>query len=213
MRWPLRYQILVPFAAMMVVLLVAVSVLNAWLAAQQSFRQTVGQLREVAHTLADPRFPLTDAILKQIHGLSGTELVLCNDSGEVLAASLSLARPLPSVAAAREWQQLELDETTEVGDERLLSCCVGPQPAGTGSGRQSAASALPRAEFARRPLAGGLSAAFGRPGGLGARGLVALAIAGRLSRPMTQLRWQVGRLPAAISNHCRCRRMTTSCAT
>ena len=56
MRWPLRYQILLPFAAVMLTLLVAVSLLNAYLAARQSFRQTVHRLRDVAQTLADASF-------------------------------------------------------------------------------------------------------------------------------------------------------------
>ncbi len=194
MRWPLRYQILVPFAAMMVVLLVAVSVLNAYLAARQSFRQTVGQLPEVAHTLADPRFPLTDAILKQIHGLSGTEFVLCNDRGEVLAASLLLAKPLPAVAAAREWQKLELDETTQVGDERYFHAALALSPQGLEPGGRVLHLLYPerswrdaRWQAAYPPLVVGLLA-------LGPVALLALAIAGRLSRPMTQLRWQVGRI-------------------
>ena len=33
MRWPLRYQILLPFAGVMLAVVVAVSVLDAWLSA------------------------------------------------------------------------------------------------------------------------------------------------------------------------------------
>ncbi len=123
MRWPLRYQILVPFAAVMVVLLVAVSLLNAYLAARQSFRQTVHRLRDVAHTLADARFPLTDAVLRQAHGLSGAEFVL-TDGQSVLAASLPGAKVLPPVALTSQWEKLELDRTADVSGERYFHAAL-----------------------------------------------------------------------------------------
>ncbi len=194
MRWPLRYQILVPFAAVIAVLLVAVSLLNAYLAAEQSFRQTVLRLREVAHTLTDPRFPLTPTILKQVHGLSGAEFVLTNEAGEVLAASLPLAGPLAPVVATRQWEKLELDQSTVVGDERYFHAALALVPQESEPRGKVLHLLYPerswrdaRWQAAYPPLVIGLLA-------LGPVALVALAIAGRLSRPIMLLRWQVGRI-------------------
>jgi hypothetical protein len=128
MRWPLRYQILVPFAAVMVALLVAVSLLNAYLGARQSFRQTVERLRGVAHALADPRFPLTDTVLRKAHGLSEAEFVLTADGQNVLATSLPLAEALPPVAATSQWQKLELDHTAVVSGERFFHAALNLAP-------------------------------------------------------------------------------------
>ena len=89
--WPLRYQILFPFAGLMLLVLAAVSLLNALLAARNASQQTVHQLREVARTLAEANFPLTDTVLAQTHGLSGAHFVLAQSDGRVLAASLDEA--------------------------------------------------------------------------------------------------------------------------
>ena len=71
MRWPLRYQILFPFAGVMLAVVLGVSLLDAVLAARRTQRQIERQLHDVAQTLLDANFPLTDAVLKQTGGLSG----------------------------------------------------------------------------------------------------------------------------------------------
>ncbi len=88
MRWPLRYQILAPFAAVMLLASAGVSLLDAYLAARSTERHIESQLREVARTLLESNFPLTDRVLRQTHGLSGAEFVLTTESGRVLATSL-----------------------------------------------------------------------------------------------------------------------------
>ena len=193
MRWPLRYQILLPFAAVMAALLVAVSLLNAYLAARQSFRQTVQRLRDVAHTLADARFPLTDAVLRQAHGLSEAEFVL-TDEQNVLAASLPLAEALPQLASTTQWDKLELDRTTDVLGERYFHAALMLGPQG-GSPRGVVLHLLyperswrdARWQAAYPPLLVGAIA-------LVPVALLAGAIAGRLSRPIVELRRQVGRI-------------------
>jgi signal transduction histidine kinase len=194
MRWPLRYQILVPFAAVMVALLVAVSLLNAYLAARQSFRQTVHRLRDVAHTLADARFPLTDAVLRQAHGLSGAEFVLTDDGQNVQAASLPSAVVLPRVAASGQWEKLELDHTADVSGERYFHAALNLAPQDVWPRGAVLHLLYPerswrdaRWQAAYPPLLVGALA-------LVAVALLARAIAGRLSRPIVELRWQVGRI-------------------
>ncbi len=81
MRWPLRYQILFPFAGVMLAVVVGLSLLEAYLSARRTQHQVERQLQEVALTLADATFPLTDAVLKQTRGLSGAEFVLTDRAG------------------------------------------------------------------------------------------------------------------------------------
>jgi signal transduction histidine kinase len=193
MRWPLRYQILVPFAAVIVALLVTVSLLNAYLAAQQSFRQTVHRLRDVAHTLADARFPLTDAVLRQAHGLSGAEFIL-TDGQNVLAASLSSPEALPQVVSTSQWEKLELDHATVVSGERYFHAALNLAPQGV-----SARGAVLHLLYPERSWRDARWQAAYPPLLVGALALVPVAllagaIAGRLSRPIVELRWQVGRI-------------------
>ena len=51
MRWPLRYQILVPVAGVMLLALAGVSVLSAYLAATRTHSQVESQLHQIATTL------------------------------------------------------------------------------------------------------------------------------------------------------------------
>jgi signal transduction histidine kinase len=195
MRWPLRYQILVPFAGVMLAALVGVSLLNAYLAARKSSQQTVRQLRDVARTLAEATFPLTDAVLAQTHGLSGAHFVLAGADGQVIAASLpGAAIPVDAAVGATSWEQLDLGQPIAVGSERYFhAALLLPERRGD-DGPPLLHILYPervwreaRWQAAYPPLVVGAAA-------LGVVAILALAIAARLSRPIVQLRWQVGRI-------------------
>src|SRR5579863_988793 len=87
MRWPIRYQILLPFATAMVFGLLSVSLLSAYLAARRAERQIDEQVRSLGRTLQEASFPMTDAVLEQMHGLSGAAFVLTDAAGKVRASS------------------------------------------------------------------------------------------------------------------------------
>ena len=63
MRWPLRNQIMLPMVGVILASLVAVSVLNAFLSVRRTHLRIERELNEVATTLADATFPLTDGVL------------------------------------------------------------------------------------------------------------------------------------------------------
>lgn len=86
-RWPLRYQLLVPFGAVTALALVALSALQAHLAALRTERQIEAQLDGIAETLRLASFPLTDAVLRQMRGLSGAEFLVADAARRVIAAS------------------------------------------------------------------------------------------------------------------------------
>ena len=87
MRWPLRYQILIPMVSIMVCAIVAVTLLHAWLATNQIKLQIRDQFRQIAYTLNEATFPLTDAVLNQTKGLSGADFVLVDQNDVVLSST------------------------------------------------------------------------------------------------------------------------------
>jgi signal transduction histidine kinase len=195
MRWPIRNQILLPFAGLMLLAVAGVSSLDAWLAARRSEQQINKQLREVARTLLDSRFPLNDVVLRQMRGLSGAEFVLTTVSGRRIASSgLSATEiPPPSTPVAR-WEELDLGSPVVIDDQIYFQAAVRMN----GRGIQPELLLLhilypeqiwqeSRREAAIPPLVVGASALVGFA-------LLALAIAARLSRPILQVSSRVGRM-------------------
>ena len=96
MRIGLRVRLLLPPA----VLLVGIAAVTWWavgVAAHTVERQIDTQIRAIARTLSGPpTFPLTDAVLNQMKGLSGVEFVLVNRTGERLSTFPNANIPLPT---------------------------------------------------------------------------------------------------------------------
>ncbi len=194
MRWPLRYQILFPFAGVMLAVVVGVSLLDAVLAARRSQRQIERQLGEVAHTLQEATFPLTDAVLKQTRGLSGAEFLLLDARGQVRAASLQGVPPGAIPPASDGNGDFRLNRPVRLGDRDYLHTSVGIAPRGTSSEAMELHILYPRDflslarwEAAYPPLVVGSLL-------LVVVVALAFAIAGRLSRPILELRRQLSRL-------------------
>ena len=123
--WPIRYQILMPFAGMMLAAVVSVSLLNAWWAATRSQRQIEEQLRGVARTLLTSTFPLTQNVLEQMHGLSGAEFLLADASGHPLVTSGLTGENLPTAdMVTQRWQDLRLGPMITLGDEQFFHIVV-----------------------------------------------------------------------------------------
>jgi signal transduction histidine kinase len=195
MRWTLRSQILIPFALVLIGAILTVSVVTAVLATQRSQRQIEEQLGSVAATLSDSSFPLTDAVLRQMRGLSGAEFNFSDLYGKQLAASSGLSFPddLPVTA---DWHQLTLNSSVKIGDEKYFAMALqlngrGTQPPGR------LQIFYPerfwheaRNEAILSPLIVGAIA-------LGVTGIVAVWLAGRLVRPMLEMRNQVNRIAEA----------------
>lgn len=195
MRWPIRYQILLPLAGLMLAAVLGVSVLSAYLAAERAEQQIDEQLRRLARTLLDSSFPLNDVVLRQMSGLSGAEFALADRQGRVLAASRPSMPPLPVEAAPVDrWQDLQLVRPTEGEEPRYFTAALTVR----GRGAQTEPLTLhifypetnrsaSRREAAFPPLAIGAAALL-------VFSLLAAVIAARLSRPIHQLRAQVARL-------------------
>ncbi|HEV7223894.1 MAG TPA: ATP-binding protein [Pirellulales bacterium] len=199
MRRPIRYQILLPLAGILLAAVLGVSMLSAYLAARRAERQIDEQLRQIARTLLDASFPLNDVVLRQMQGLSGAEFALTDRKGKVRAASRPMGREpapeLPAGAAPVErWQDLQLAQPATTGPERYFTAALKVR--GRGADREPLVLHIfypethwraSRREAAFPPLAIGAVA-------LAAFTLLAAVIAARLSRPIHQLQRQVARL-------------------
>lgn len=114
-RWPIRLQILIPFAATMAVAVTLIAVTSAYLSARRSERESLNNLRSVVATLGQSNFPYTSNVLSQMRGLSGAEFVAFDVEGNEVASTLSepisfesLPPLVPDVESLRAYPHLEL---------------------------------------------------------------------------------------------------------
>ena len=88
MTLSLRTQILVPFAAMTLLVLFAVAMFNAYLGSQRAKQDVQKRIVDVVETLQNSSFPLTDAVLSQMSGLSGAQFMISHRGGKISASTL-----------------------------------------------------------------------------------------------------------------------------
>lgn len=137
MRWPLRYQIMLPMAAVMLLAVVFVEGVGALLAVRDTKHQIESQIREVARIAREARFPLSAPVLRQMRALSGAELVVIDQSGQTLAASgavdgveqLSTASSPAAHSGIAESQRVRLADRNYFHTVVLLPARSGGEPA------------------------------------------------------------------------------------
>ena len=196
MRWPLRYQIMLPMAAVMLATVLAASGLSAYLAARRTRSHIEGQLRDIVRTLNGSSFPLTDAVLRQMRGLSGADFVLQRDDGRVVASSWRLdgAWAPPAADGATSWLEMRLGGRVHVQGSAYFHAVVRlERPTAFGGGR------VLHIFYPERVYRRAWLEAVYPPLVLGAAGLVivilvATVVGSRLVAPMSRLRGQVERI-------------------
>jgi len=92
MRWPIRKQILLPFALLQGVVIMIISFNASWTAAQRAERESIARLDQVVRTLSESRFPVQSSVLKQMKGLSGADFIATDANGILTASTLSEAQ-------------------------------------------------------------------------------------------------------------------------
>lgn len=112
MRWPLRYQIMLPVAAILLLTVVAVGGVGAYLAVQDTKARIDAQVREVARIIEEANFPLTPAVLRQMKALSGADLIAVDVTDHPVASSgpMDDVAGLPSSGAAGDTQSIASSE-------------------------------------------------------------------------------------------------------
>ncbi|MFV1965094.1 MAG: ATP-binding protein [Pirellulaceae bacterium] len=195
MRWPLRYQIMIPMAAAMLAAIVGLSVLNAYIAGRRITSRIKRQVAEVTRTLAESNFPLTKRVLKQMEGLAGAHFVLVDEQGHATASNDDIdVLHLPSSDTEEDAKDLEFFETVQVGERQYYHVLLALPQRSTVAGRQKLHVLYPEHAYrdawqqaVQPPLViGGVSLAI--------VALIGVGIASRVSRPMDCLREQFGRI-------------------
>lgn len=193
MRWPLRNQIVWPMVAVMLCTVLAVSVTTALLAGLRAKSELERQFRDVARTVSDARFPLTEPVLLQLRGLSGAEFVLMDEAGRMVAGTIVLPQSFDPHSvrevAGAEISPLEYGLSLENG--RYFHAGVRLAPRSVGAEAHALHIFYPEQNYQRAwrdavlpPLAIGATALIV---------MIALAvwIARRVSRPLGTLHQQV----------------------
>ena len=136
MRLPIRYQLLIPLAS---ILLLVVGI-GSWLAVDSSLsaarRQIEDQLRATASTLARIKYPLTIPVLGQVKSFSGFDFWYVDGAGRVvttLPAEVRTQVPKDAIVAddtREKVRPLQIGSisylTINVELERLCEKCGGP---------------------------------------------------------------------------------------
>lgn len=91
MRWPIRNQIFVPFAVILLAAVVTTAVSAALVAARRTEQQVIGQLNRVIDSLGQSHFPFSQnqTVLEKMRALSGAEFVAFDGRGQVVGGTLS----------------------------------------------------------------------------------------------------------------------------
>jgi len=121
MRWSIRNQILVPFAAVLLVAVGTISFASSWLAVRRSERTTLARLESVLQTLESATFPFSDRVLEQMHGLSEAHFAVVDRAGQLTACTLAIspetARQLAAVPVAADLSSLARHPLITIGGE------------------------------------------------------------------------------------------------
>ncbi len=91
MRWPIQLQLLLANLGVAGLAVVLLTVMFAYRATQHATQLQEERLQKVEATIRESTFPLTDAVLRQMTGLSGAEFVTLSNDGRVQHASISLS--------------------------------------------------------------------------------------------------------------------------
>ncbi|MBI1248097.1 HAMP domain-containing protein [bacterium] len=90
MRWPLIYQVTLPLALWALVTVFGLSYLNLWYAQTETSEEVQARLQAISSQLAEVRFPLSQPVLEQIQGLTGTQLAVTDANGQLVRATIAI---------------------------------------------------------------------------------------------------------------------------
>lgn len=117
---------MVPMAAVMVLAVVFVEGVGAWLSVRDAESQIARQVRSVATMAEHAHFPLTASVLQQMKALSGTELLVTDERGHVVATSGPRVEPgqLPQELTPLAVEHLARSRIVRIGDHRYFHTIV-----------------------------------------------------------------------------------------
>ena len=90
MRYPIRLQLMLATLLVAITAIVLSCAASIYLAVSVAAQNKADELRRIERTLAQTNYPLTDGVLRQMHGYSGAEFVLLDADRHVIRATLEL---------------------------------------------------------------------------------------------------------------------------
>ena len=136
MRWPLRNQVFLPFAILISLTVIVVTIVNARNSVRLQRDREFDRMKQAAQSLADANFPLTPDIVSRVSGMFDGEIVIVNDSDSISASTLGDDETLAAVLST-----LDVFETDALepqfcswNDEQYIVGAVlhrGPRERGT----------------------------------------------------------------------------------
>ena len=129
MRWPLRNQIFLPFAGLLTVSVILVTVVSAMYAARNSRQQKLQHLEAVTTSLGESGFPLAPTVVERIAPMIDGDVVVIDSQRRITASTLpasqDLADQLTALSAGRlsdtDYPRLQTAALTWNSKEYLVS--------------------------------------------------------------------------------------------
>ncbi len=116
MRWPIRNQILMPFALLQGLAIGIISISAAWNAASHVEHESISRLNQIVATLSGSTFPVRSAVLDQMKGLSGADFIAADSTGTITATTL----PQPVARQVIAVPQAPSSDAGQLGEFRPL---------------------------------------------------------------------------------------------
>lgn len=134
MRWPLRTQILLLFAGLIMVTVLGLTALHAWFTAERVSDEIGRKVDQVARTLSSSTFPWSPAVLDQMSGLSGALFAVVDGEERILASSAEFTK-LPVWSSLPRWQERRpiWDSLVEVDGREMYAVTLKRESMRSGS--------------------------------------------------------------------------------
>ncbi|MHB8863135.1 MAG: sensor histidine kinase [Pirellulaceae bacterium] len=195
MKWPLKYQVLVPMALVMLGTIAALTALHAYLAVEQSTGRIADRIEDVTRTLATASYPLTEGVLRQLQGLAGADFVLVDHQGRVLAATRPVAESLRvALSTGPDSDTAPAAAPLQVAGERFIHQAVAVTPPRATDGVRRLHVLYPEQSYRRERRAAMVPPLIIGGVALVVVTLLAMTIASRVTRPLAVLRKHVQRI-------------------
>lgn len=192
MRWPLKYQILLPFGGWTLLVIVALTAVNVWHSTSMARQETQGRLEEVVRQISEARFPLTQPVLEQVKRFTGAELVVTGEqSSAVRATDSNLLTHWKTPPEDLSDDKVNLRAQIQIADQAYFHAATKVHPTQRSASSRQVHVLLPVADYRKQwadafwpPLWFGLAAVV-------PVGILSVGLASMVTRPVDRLRARV----------------------
>ncbi|MEX0794638.1 MAG: HAMP domain-containing sensor histidine kinase [Pirellulaceae bacterium] len=192
MRWPLKYQILLPFGGWTLLVIVALTAVNVWHSTSMARQETQGKLEEVVRQVAEARFPLTQPVLEQVKRFTGADLVVSGEQASgIRGTDPDILTHWEVPFDDRSGDRVNLGVPIQIADQAYFHAATDVHPTQRSASSRQVHVLLPVADYRKLwadafwpPLWFGLAAVV-------PVGILSLGLASMVTRPVDRLRARV----------------------